>query len=54
MGVVRSKVRSLGQILEKPCEHSRGFNFDPISFILGQNYCLDKISDKVENGCGWI
>ena len=28
LGHVGSKTRSLGQILEKPCEHSRGHNFD--------------------------
>ena len=28
LGHVRSKTRSLGQILEKPCVHSRGHSFD--------------------------
>ena len=28
LGHVGSKNRSLGQILEKPCVHSRGHNFD--------------------------
>ena len=28
LGHVCSKTRSLGQILEKPCEHSRGHSFD--------------------------
>ena len=29
VGHVGSKTRSLGQILEKPCVHSRGHSFDP-------------------------
>ena len=29
LGHVGSKTRSLGQILEKPCVHSRGHSFDP-------------------------
>ena len=28
LGHVGSKTRSLGQILEKPCVHSRGHSFD--------------------------
>ena len=28
LGHVGSKTRSLGQILEKPCVHSRGYRFD--------------------------
>ena len=28
LGHIGSKTRSLGQILEKPCVHSRGHNFD--------------------------
>ena len=30
MGVVGSKSRSVGQIKEKPCKHSRGHSFDLI------------------------
>ena len=53
MGHVRSKTRSLGQILEKPCVHSGGHIFRPIIMKLGQNVCLDKISNEFENGsCG--
>ena len=37
MGEVRSKTRSVGQIFEKPCEHSRGYRFGPI-FI---KFCQD-------------
>ena len=29
LGHVRSKTRSLGQILEKPCVHSKRHSFDP-------------------------
>ena len=35
MGHVRSKTRSLGQILEKPCVRSRGHIFSPIIMKLG-------------------
>ena len=50
MGHVSSKSRSLGHILEKPCVHSRGHISSPIILKFGQNVCLDKISDKLENG----
>ena len=40
---VGSKTSSLGQIIEKPCVHSRGHIFSPILMKLGQNVCLDKI-----------
>ena len=30
------KTRSVGQIIEKPCEHSRGHSFGPIFIKLGQ------------------
>ena len=49
MGHVRSKTRSRGQILEKPCVHPRGHIFSPIIMKLGQNVCLDKISDEFES-----
>ena len=49
MGHVRSKTRSLGQILEKLCVHSRGHIFSPIIMKHGQNVCLDEILDKLEN-----
>ena len=53
LGHVESKTRSLGQILEKPCVHSRGHIFSLILMNLGQNVCLDEISDKFEIGsCG--
>ena len=50
MGHVGSKPRSLGQILEKPCPSCRGQIFSQIIMKLGQNVCLDEISDEFENG----
>ena len=49
MGQVRSKTRSVGQILEKLCVRSRGHIFNQIIVKLGQNVCLDKILDEFEN-----
>ena len=46
IGQVGSKTRSLGQILEKPCVCCRGHIFSQIIMKLGQNVCLDEISDK--------
>ena len=37
MGDVVSKTRSVGQIMEKPCEHSRGHILGPIFIKLSQN-----------------
>ena len=37
LGHVGSKPRSLGQIFEKSCEHSRGHSFDPKFMKLCQN-----------------
>ena len=50
MGHVGSKTRSLGKILEKPCIRSRGHIFSQVIMKLGQNDCLDEISDEFENG----
>ena len=50
MGLVGPKTRSLAQILEKPCVRSRGHIFSPIIIKLGQNLCLDQISDELEIG----
>ena len=50
MGHVGSKSRSVGQILEKPCTHSKGHFFSPIIMKHGQNVCLNEISDNFENG----
>ena len=49
MGYVRSKTRSLGQSLEKPCVCSIDHIFSPIIMKLGQNVCHDEISKKFEN-----
>ena len=54
MDVVRSKTRQLGQILEKPCEKSRAYIFDPVLLKLCKNECHDKISGEFENGCGRV
>ena len=54
MGYVGSKTRPLGQILEKPCVRSRSHIFSPIIMKLGQNVCLDEISDEFKNGLCWV
>ena len=51
---VRSKTRSLGQILEKLCVHSRSHIFSLIIMKLGQTVCHDEILDKFENGPCWL
>ena len=51
MGDFGSKTRSAGQILEKPCERSRGHIFSPILMKVGQNVCLYKILGEYENRC---
>ena len=50
MGDIGSKTRSVGQIMEKPCEHSRGHSFGPNFIKLAQNDHLDNISVKFEYG----
>ena len=50
MGDVGSEFRSVGQIMEKPCEHSRGHSLGPIFIKLAQNDHLDNISVKFEYG----
>ena len=50
MGHVGSKTRSPGQILGKPCVRSRGHIFSWILMKVGQDVCLDDISDEFENG----
>ena len=47
---VGSKTRTLGRISEKPCVRSRGQIFIPIIIKLGQNVCLDEISDELKIG----
>ena len=53
MGHVGSKTRSPGQILGKPCVRSRGHIFSWILMKVGQDVCLDDISDEFENGVTW-
>ena len=50
IGHVGSKTRSLDQILEKPCERSRGHIFSLIIMKLGQTVCPDESLDEFENG----
>ena len=40
MGHVGSKTRSVGQIMEKPCEHSRGLSFGPKFIKLSRDWIL--------------
>jgi hypothetical protein len=49
IGWVGSKSRSLGQISEKSCLHSRGCIFGPIFHRLAQDLLLDDISDEFDN-----
>ena len=51
---VGSKGQNLGQILRKKnCVCYRGHLFSPMIMKLGQNVCLDKLSEDFENGsCG--
>ena len=50
IGRVGSKTRSLGQMLVKPCAHSRGLIFSLMIMKLGQNFCLAKISESLKMG----
>ena len=50
MGHVRSKTRSLGQILEKHCVLSKDLILGQILIELSQNVCLDNFWDEYENG----
>ena len=54
VGHLGSKTRSLGQILEKPCEQDRDHIFDPIFIKLGQNVCLHKTSVPFESGSSLV
>ena len=42
MGHVGSKTRSVGQMIEKPCEHNTGHIMYPIIMKICQNVCLDE------------
>ena len=54
LGHVRSKTRSLAQILEEPCVCSRGHIFSLIIMILDENVCLDEISYRMSLKMGHI
>ena len=54
LGHVGSKARLLGQILEKPCVHSRGQSFDSKVMKLNQNANDHNIKVKFEIGSCWI
>ena len=50
LGHVGSKTRSLGQILGKPCVHSRGHSFDPKIIKLCQNSLkLGQVGSKTKS-----
>ena len=48
MGYIRSKTRSAGQIMEKPCVHHRGQICRTVLLKDGQNVLLDDVSDRFE------
>ena len=50
MGHVGSKTRSLGQIIEKACYHSRSYSFHWIIMKIGQHVCLDEFYVNFESG----
>ena len=54
MGHVGSKIRSLSQILQKPCLHSRGHSFDSNFTTLYQNVNDPDIKVKFETGSCWV
>ena len=49
IGQVESKTWSQGQILEKPCVHSRGHILVQIFMKPGQIVCFDDFQDVFEN-----
>ena len=54
LGHVGSKTRSLGQILEKPCVHSRGHSFDHKFMKVCQNVNHHNILVKFKTGSYWV
>ena len=54
LGQGGSKTRSLGQILEKHCVHSRGHSFNPKFMKVCQNVNHHHIKVKFETGSWWI
>ena len=49
-GLMVSKSRSLGQIIEKPYEHNRSHTLNPIFSELGHKVCLHESLDEFETG----
>ena len=49
-----SKTRSLGQILEKPCVHSKRHSFDPEFMKLCQIVTHYNILVRFETGSCWV
>ena len=50
MGHVGSKTRSVGQMIEKPCEPDASHIMYPIIMKICLNVCLDQTSVKFEYG----
>ena len=54
LGHVRSKTRSLGEILEKHCEHSKRHSFDPKFMKLCQIVNHHNVWVRFEIGSCWV
>ena len=54
LGHVGSKTRLLGQILEKPCVHSKRHSFDPKFMKVWQIVNQHNILVKFETGSCWV
>ena len=54
MGHVESKIRSQGQMLEKPCVCSWDQIFGLILMKFGQTVCLDEILYMFKHGSYWL
>ena len=46
LGKIIEEIRSVGQIIEKPCEHLKGHSYGPIFIKIAQNDHLDNILVK--------
>ena len=53
-GHLRSKTRSLGQMIEKPCKHSRDKIFASIFVMSCQNVYLDDNKGQIQIGVMWV
>ena len=54
LGHVGSKTKSLGQILEKPCVHSKRQSFDPKFMKVWQIVNHHNILVRFETGSCWV